>query len=69
APVSPEDELLPELPAIAIDGPKGVGKTETLRRRAATTVTLDTIAQGELYRAYPERRELYAALAASCATR
>jgi predicted AAA+ superfamily ATPase len=53
------DELLPELPAIAIDGPKGVGKTETLRRRAATTVALDTIAQGELCRAHPERiREL-----------
>jgi len=25
------DELLPELPAIALHGPKGVGKTETCR--------------------------------------
>lgn len=35
------DELLPIAPAIAIDGPKGVGKTATARRRAATTWTLD----------------------------
>lgn len=53
------DELLLELPAIALDGPKGVGKTETLRRRAKSVVALDTIAQGELYRSHPERiREL-----------
>ena len=25
------DELLPELPAIPLDSPKGVGKTETCR--------------------------------------
>lgn len=35
------DELLSIAPAIAIDGPKGVGKTVTARRRAATTWTLD----------------------------
>lgn len=55
------DELLPELPAIALDGPKGVGKTETLRRRARNTVALDAPGHHELYNAHPERiRELTA---------
>lgn len=35
------DELLPGLPAIALDGPKGVGKTETSARRAGSVVRLD----------------------------
>ncbi|MDP2359205.1 MAG: DUF4143 domain-containing protein [bacterium] len=35
------DELLPGLPAIALEGPKGVGKTETARRRARTIQRLD----------------------------
>ncbi|MSR19959.1 MAG: ATP-binding protein [Gemmatimonadetes bacterium] len=35
------DELLRELPAVAIEGPKGVGKTETARRRARTVYQLD----------------------------
>ena len=35
------DELLPLAPAIAIAGPKGVGKTDTARRRATTTWLLD----------------------------
>ena len=35
------DELLPLASAIAIDGPKGVGKTDTARRRATTTWFLD----------------------------
>jgi len=35
------DELLPLAPVIAIDGPKGVGKTDTARRRATTTWLLD----------------------------
>lgn len=35
------DELLRALPAVAIEGPKGVGKTETALRRAATVVELD----------------------------
>ena len=43
------DELLNDLPAIAHDGPKGVGKTETARRRAATTIKLDEAAGRELY--------------------
>lgn len=35
------DALLPELPAIAIDGPKGVGKTATAMNRARTVYRLD----------------------------
>jgi predicted AAA+ superfamily ATPase len=35
------DELLELAPAIALDGPKGVGKTATGRRRARTTWLLD----------------------------
>lgn len=39
------DELLPELPAIAFEGAKAVGKTATAERRAATTWRLDDPAQ------------------------
>lgn len=42
------DELQPALPAIEIHGPKGVGKTATARRRAATTLALDNPADREL---------------------
>ncbi|MCA1676051.1 MAG: DUF4143 domain-containing protein [Actinobacteria bacterium] len=35
------DELLAGLPAISLEGPKGVGKTATAQRRAATTLALD----------------------------
>ena len=35
------DLLMPHLPAIAIDGPKGVGKTDTARRRANAAWYLD----------------------------
>ncbi len=35
------DELLPGLPAIALEGPRGVGKTETALRRARTVHHLD----------------------------
>lgn len=35
------DELLQSLPAIALEGAKGVGKTETARRRARTSHYLD----------------------------
>ncbi|AXE39392.1 ATP-binding protein [Acidipropionibacterium virtanenii] len=45
------DELLPLAPAIAIDGPKGVGKTDTARRRARTIWYLDDPAQREVGRA------------------
>lgn len=49
------DELLTGLPAIAIDGPKAVGKTETARRRARTVHRLDDPGQLEVFRAAPER--------------
>jgi predicted AAA+ superfamily ATPase len=47
------DELMPGLAAIAIDGPKGVGKTATATRRAATVLRLDETVARELVRADP----------------
>src|SRR6218665_3307186 len=35
------DELMPELPAISLDGAKGIGKTATALERAATIFRLD----------------------------
>ncbi|MFT4605968.1 MAG: putative AAA+ superfamily ATPase [Rhodothermales bacterium] len=48
------DELLPQLSAISLEGPKGVGKTETAMRRAQTTYRLDDEGQFEIARASPE---------------
>lgn len=45
------DELLPLASAIALDGPKGVGKTDTARRRADVAWYLDDPAQREIARA------------------
>jgi len=39
------DELLDELPAIALEGPRGVGKTETALRRARSVFRLDDAAR------------------------
>ncbi len=39
------DELLPSLPALAVEGPKGVGKTATTLQRARTVYRLDERAQ------------------------
>lgn len=47
------DELLGATPAVAIDGPKGVGKTATGERRAATTFRLDEPAQRAIAEADP----------------
>ena len=47
------DELMPALPAIVLDGPKGVGKTETARRRAASIHVLDDPAQRAIAEADP----------------
>lgn len=47
------DELLRELPAIAIEGPKGVGKTATGERRVTTVFRLDEPAQREVAAADP----------------
>ena len=49
------DELLPHLPAIALDGAKGVGKTATATVRAATTYRLDVQSARELLEADPAR--------------
>lgn len=49
------DELLPHLPAIALDGAKGVGKTATASVRAATVYRLDDPATRELLVADPDR--------------
>ncbi len=38
-------DLLATLPAVALEGPKGVGKTETARRRARTVREIDAPAQ------------------------
>ena len=49
------DELLPALPAVALDGAKGVGKTVTARRRARTVHALDAPGAVELFEADPRR--------------
>lgn len=49
------DELVPALPAIALEGPKGVGKTETASRRARTIHALDDPASFALAAADPAR--------------
>jgi uncharacterized protein len=49
------DELLPGLPALALEGPKAVGKTATALRRAATVHRLDDLAALEIARADPSR--------------
>ena len=48
------DELSPALPAIALEGAKGVGKTESARRRARTVLRLDDQEDAELFRSDPE---------------
>lgn len=49
------DELLPSLPALALAGAKGVGKTVTARRRARTVYALDAPGALELFEADPRR--------------
>ena len=49
------DELSAGLPAISIEGPRAVGKTETALRRARTAHRLDDSRQMEILRAEPER--------------
>lgn len=49
------DELLDGLPAIAIEGPKAVGKTATALRRAATVHRLDDEAERSIAQADPSR--------------
>lgn len=47
------DGLLAELPAVAIEGPRGVGKTATAEQRARTVVYLDDPAQRAVLEADP----------------
>jgi predicted AAA+ superfamily ATPase len=49
------DELVTGLPAISLEGPKGVGKTVTAERRASTVFALDDDAQRDLLAADPGR--------------
>jgi predicted AAA+ superfamily ATPase len=49
------DELLGGLPAISLEGPKGVGKTATAQRRAVTVFAMDDATQRELLTADPQR--------------
>lgn len=47
------DDLFPELPAIALDGAKGVGKTATATARAASIIQLDVGASRAVIQADP----------------
>lgn len=49
------DDLLGSLAALSLEGPKGVGKTSTAERRAATVTRLDDPATLEVIRAEPSR--------------
>ncbi len=49
------DELSGGVPAISIEGAKGVGKTETARRRAASVFRLEERAQRAVVAAEPDR--------------
>ncbi len=49
------DALLPDISAIALEGPKGVGKTATALRRARTVYRLDEPGQRAVAMADPER--------------
>jgi uncharacterized protein len=49
------DELLLGVPAIALEGAKGVGKTATALRRSSTAFRLETRAEREVLAAAPER--------------
>ena len=49
------DAYLPQLPAVALDGPKAVGKTQTARRRAGTCFRLDLTPERQIVQADLER--------------
>ena len=49
------DRLLAGLPAVAIEGPKAVGKTVTARRRVVATIALDDDAERVFLRDDPQR--------------
>ncbi|MEZ5310120.1 MAG: DUF4143 domain-containing protein [Microthrixaceae bacterium] len=47
------DELFPQLPAVLLDGPKGVGKTSTAEQRCVTVRRLDVEAERQVVAADP----------------
>ncbi len=49
------DDLCPTAPAISIEGPRGVGKTQTALRRAATAHRLDSPTELNILQADPAR--------------
>lgn len=49
------DDLLEGSPAISLEGPRGVGKTETARRRARTRHELDRPGAVEVAASDPDR--------------
>lgn len=49
------DDLLDALPAVALEGPKGVGKTASAERRAKTVFQLDTQVHRQLAEADPNQ--------------
>lgn len=49
------DVLCAEVPAVALEGPRAVGKTETALRRAATVHRLDDVAEFDIASADPSR--------------
>ena len=49
------DQLMSELAAVSLDGPKGIGKTSTARQRGKTHFELDDPATLEVVRADPSR--------------
>ncbi len=49
------DELMTRLPAISLEGPRGVGKTATAERRAKTVFALDDSDELELLVGDPGR--------------
>ena len=49
------DEILPSLPAVSLEGPRGVGKTSTAARRGGTVVRLDDPGILEVLAAQPDR--------------
>lgn len=51
------DENMDFVPAVVIEGPKGVGKTETARQRAQSVFELDRLSDVEVLQASPEMLE------------
>ncbi|MDR3359284.1 MAG: hypothetical protein LBO20_01220 [Bifidobacteriaceae bacterium] len=49
------DRLMVEAPAVALEGPKGVGKTATASRRSRTVIDLSVDEQAESVRNEPSR--------------